>query len=310
MNEMMRLTRDFLFIALLIIGLAANSYGQEGNRYTPPDPYGIGSDALHYTKYMIINPGYLGPNGLPVPGLRKSVNPSKIDLDMKLEYYFQENEQTHDVMIDLTIPISDGKAALEVRYVPFEFYEVSESLSRDRRTVSGEALSGHAFGDVYLGAAFQVIKDHRWIPDILFGFSCKTASGTMIEDARHTDSPGYYFDLSLGKRHFLGQEKKHFLRWYMLGGFYAWQTYLDEFPQNDAIYYGLGLDLDLGKIYCSNSLRGLSGYMFNGDQPLVYYGELGIRQGRAAFTLGYEWGINDYPFECFRFGIKIDGTVE
>lgn len=306
----MRKNQDILFFVFLIFGLTAYSYGQDVNRYTPPDPYNLGEDAQHFTKYMIINPGYLGPNGLPVPYLHKAVNPSKFDLDMKLEYYHQANEQTHDVMLDLKIPVSDGKAALEVRYVPFEFYEVSQSLSRERRTVSGEALSGHSFGDVYLGAAFQVVKDHKWMPDILFGFSCKTASGTKIEDARHTDSPGYYFDLSLGKSMFLGQENKSFIRWYALGGFYAWQTYLDEFPQNDAIYYGIGIDFDLGKMYCSNSLRGLSGYMFNGDQPLVYYGELGIREGKAAVTLGYEWGINDYPFRCLRFGIKIDGTVE
>ena len=306
----MRINQDKLFLVLLFFVFASFSNGQDVNRYTPPDPYNLGEDAQHFTKYMIINPGYLGPNALPVPYLHKGKNPANFDLDMKLEYYHQANEQTHDVLLDLTIPFSEGKAALEVRYVPFEFYEVGESLSRERRTVSGEALSGHSFGDVYLGAYFQVVKDREWVPDVLFGFGCKTASGTQIEDARHTNSPGYYFDGSLGKNIMFGKGKKFFLRWDVLGGFYAWQTYLDEFPQNDAIYYGLGLDLDLGKIYCSNSLRGLSGYMFNGDQPLVYYGELGVREGKAAVTLGYEWGIKDYPFRCLRFGIKIDGTVE
>ena len=96
----------------------------------------------------------------------------------------------------------------------------------------------------------------------------------------------------------------------MLGGFYAWQTFNDDFPQNDAIFYGLGFDFDFKFAYISNSLRGLSGYMFNGDQPIVYYSEIGIREGRTAFTLGYEWGIVDYPFKCIRLGFKLDGMIE
>jgi len=95
----------------------------------------------------------------------------------------------------------------------------------------------------------------------------------------------------------------------MLGGFYAWQTYIDEFPQNDAIFYGLGVDLDIQEAYFSTSLRGLSGYMFNGDQPIVLYNEIGVREGKIALTLGYEWGIIDYPFHCIRIGFKLDGMI-
>jgi hypothetical protein len=50
--------------------------------------------------------------------------------------------------------------------------------------------------------------------------------------------------------------------------------------------------------------------MFNGDQPVIHYSEFGVREGRTAFTVGYEWGITDYPFNCFRIGIKIDGFAE
>ena len=259
---------------------------------------------------MIMNSGFLGPNGLPVPHLHEGDNPLKMDLEMKYEYYFQDREKTHDALINLKIPVASGKVALEVRYVPFEFYEVEESLSRYRRTESGKTLSGQSLGDIYFGTAVQLVKDHEWIPDLLFGMTCKTASGTKQEDARHTDGPGYYIDLSIGKSYLMGSQKRSYFRWYMLGGFYAWQTYVDEFPQNDALYYGLGLKLDLQSIYLKSSLRGLSGYMFNGDQPIVLDTEIGIREGRTAFTLAYEWGIVDYPFKCIRLGFKLDGRIE
>ncbi len=252
----------------------------------------------------------MGPNALPVPSLHQGDNPGKLDLEMKYEYYFQDRDHTHDALIEMKIPIASGKVAIEVRYVPFEFYEVEESLSRERRSLSGSSQSGKSLGDVYFGTTVQLIQDHEWMPDVMFGMSCKTASGTDLQDARHTDSPGYYFDLSFGKSYNFGSEKKSIFRWFMLGGFYSWQTYIDEFPQNDAIYYGLGLKLDLRSIYVSTSLRGLSGYMFNGDQPVVYCAEMGVREGRTAFVIAYERGITDYPFQCLRLGFKLDGRVE
>lgn len=280
------------------------------NRYTPPDPYTIVENKQHFSKYMIMNPAYLGPNGLPVPRLHMGSNPEKLNLEMSYEHYFQNQEKTQDVLIDIKIPVANGKVALEFRYVPFEFYEVKEEMSRRRRSRSGESLSGQSFGDVYFGTAVQLIEGHSWMPDLLFGMSCKTASGTNLEDARHTDSPGYYIDLSMGKSYPFGKELKNYFRWYMLGGFYAWQTYIDEFPQNDALYYGFGMTLDFKSVYLASNLRGLSGYMFNGDQPVVLIGEIGLREGRTAFVLGYEWGIIDYPFKCVRVGFKLDGMIE
>jgi len=280
------------------------------NRYIPPDPYSIAEHKEHFSKYMVISSGFLGPNGLPVPRLHQGSNPSSLNLEMSYEYYFQDREKTHDALLDVKIPIASGKAALELRYVPFEFYETEESLSRERRTSEGTMLSGQSFGDIYFGTAVQLVRDHDWAPDVLFAMSCKTASGTNLEDARHTDSPGYYIDLSIGKSYYFKQGSTAYFRWFMLGGFYAWQTYLDDFPQDDALFYGIGVKLDLRAVYFTSSLRGLSGYMFNGDQPVVYRAEAGIREGRSALVLGYEWGIIDYPFNCFRLGFKLDGMIE
>lgn len=304
----MHLSRNTIYIILILF--LVPGYAVTQNQYTPPDPYTMNGSGQHFTKYMIINPAFLGPNGLPVPYIHEGRNPVKFDLEMKYEYYFQDREQTHDALIRMAIPVSEGKVALEFKYVPFEFYEVDESLSRERRTESGEYLFGSSFGDLYFGTSVQLARDHTWLPDILISMSCKTASGTRVEDARHTDAPAYYFDLSAGKSYSFGKEDSKYFRWYLSGGFYAWQTYLDDFPQNDALFYGFGAKLDLKAIYINTSLRGLSGYMFNGDQPVVHYTEIGAREGRTAFTIGYEWGIIDYPFNCLRIGFKIEGLAE
>ena len=43
---------------------------------------------------------------------------------------------------------------------------------------------------------------------------------------------------------------------------------------------------------------------------MVFYPELGIREGKTAFIIGYEYGITDYPFTCLRLGFKLDGIVQ
>ena len=135
----------------------------------------------------------------------------------------------------------------------------------------------------------------------------RTASGTKLEDARYTDTPGYYLDLTLGKSYQIFGDPGKYLRWFTAIGFYVWQTYLDNYPQNDALLYGFGTEIKLGKLIWLNTRRGFNGYMDNGDHPLVYRSELTISEGLASLVLGYEYGIRDYPFQCFRAGIRING---
>ena len=216
-----------LSIALLLL-LQFPLFGQ--NKYIPPDPYGITTNKQHFSKYLIVSPAYLGPNALPVPRVFDGSVTRKLRFGMEYEYYYADGEQTHDVYTGIQIPIAGGKVSLDFSYVPYEFYSVDSLISRQRRSLTGDYQEGSSFGDVYFGTHVQLVRNHRWIPDIAFGMNCRTASGTGLEDARHTDTPGYYLDLSLGKTHYFGESSTG-LRWHALVGFYVWQTYLDNYPQ-------------------------------------------------------------------------------
>ena len=297
-------------LIILLCWLVLSSMGQvSGNKYIPADPYVLTGPKQHFSKYLIVSPGNLGPNALPVPRLFNGKTSKKFHFNMEYEYYYSDGEQTHDVFTEIHIPVADGKISLDFMYVPYEFYTVDSVTSRSRRTLSGDALAGSSFGDIYFGTHVQLIENHKWLPDLAFGMSCRTASGTSLEDSRYTDAPGYYFDLSIGKTHKFGDSQSG-IRWYALGGFYVWQTYLDNYPQNDALLYGAGLQFLFRDFFITNSIRGYSGYMYNGDHPLVYRTELGIREGSAALILGFEKGIRDYPFNCLRVVIRINGISE
>ncbi|MCK5821001.1 MAG: hypothetical protein KAH17_03900 [Bacteroidales bacterium] len=259
------------------------------SKYVPPSPYGILENRQHFSKYLIVSPGYFGPNALPVPRLTDGRVKEKLWIDLEYEQYSGTNELTYDVFTDIHIPIANGKVSLEFYYVPYEFYSVDYELSRERRSQSGEALNGSAQGDVYFGTHVQLIRGHRWIPDFAFGMTGRTASGTKAEDVRYTNAQ---------------------IRWFALVGFYVWQTYLDDYPQNDALLYGAGVELKYGRISLLNSIRGYNGYMHNGDHPLIYRSEVGLSEGAASLILGYEYGIRDYPFSCFRAGFRINGLSD
>lgn len=297
-------------IILLISFLVLPGLLKAQSKYIPPNPYDIIENKQHFSRYLIVSPAYFGPNALPVPRLTNGRVKDKLWIDLEYEKYKSIGEVTSDVFADIHIPFANGKVSLDFNYVPYEFYSVDSTLSRERRSESGGELDGSANGDVYFGTHIQLIRDHNWLPDLALGMVCRTASGTKAEDARFTNAPGYYLDMSIGKSYNIEVLENSNLRWFALLGFYVWQTFLDEYPQNDALLYGGGLEFKFGRIKLMSSLRGYNGYMNNGDHPLVFRSELGLSEGAASIVLGYEYGIRDYPFSCIRAGFRINGLSD
>jgi len=289
-------------MSLILLLLPIHAASQ--NKYIPDDPYTHWNGVSHWSRYQITSPGYLGPNALPVPLLHKADIPESVDCTWWGEYYYGKGDETYDVKTRLIIPVAQGRIGLEFMYVPVEFYQMDSLVSRTRRTKSGKSVDGLSWGDVYFGTMIRVIKDHPGLPDLTLAMSCKTASGTDQSNARYTNSPAYYFDASIGDTY--GKDRGFFqhMRWYAEIGFYCWQTYLDNYPQDDALLFGAGVDFDFKDFFIDQSIGGYSGYMNNGDQPLVYRVDLGLKMKKSAIVFGYEQGICDFPFQSIRAGLE------
>jgi len=292
-----------LIILLLPVGLS----GQ--NKYIPPDPYTQWDGVTHWSKYQISSPGFLGPNALPVPVIHKAIIPEKFYWTGLYEYYYGTGDETHDFKIHMIVPVAKGRIGLEFKYVPIEFFSMDSVVSRTRRTISGSSVNGKAFGDVYFGTIIQLIKNHSFLPDLSVAMTCRTASGTGRENARYTDTPGYYLDASFGDSYGKNNGFFQHVRWYAEIGFYVWQMYLDNYPQNDALLFGGGIDFDFKDFFVNQTLCGYAGYMNNGDKPVVYRIDSGIKMGNAALVFGYERGFRDYPFQSIRAGFQITGLT-
>ena len=250
-----------------------------------------------WTGYMIIKPAYLGPNALPVPETGQGRIDENAGFLVRADWHASAGDNTQNLFLKLAVPFASGRVGLELFWTPVEHYRTSIAI-RDRRVSREVSPRGWSAGDVYFRTLIQLLKDHgRW-PDISIGLACKTASGDNLEGARYTNAPGYCFDLTAGRSLSVR------LRAFGSLGMYVWQTYDAMYPQNDALFYALGLSYTSGKWTADLTLAGYYGYMGEGDRPAVLRTGLKKEWKKGIFHLDYQAGLHDYTYHTLWFGTE------
>jgi len=267
-----------------------------------------------WNNYMIYSPAYLGPNALPVPFSEKGRVQNRTFIRFYTDAHFLPGDKTQDIGGRLYVPVISGIVALEAWGIIQEHYQMTDAEAINRR-VRHQKAGGFAVGDAYFATVVRLLKGRKF-PDIVFRIGLRTASGNKLEDARYTDSPGYFFDLSLGKDLTLGV--KNHIRMYGMLGFYSWQTNLTNNQQDDAVLYGVGADFHLHKSILSISLDGYSGYFGNDtliiinpekplsfkDRPLVLRAKIEQWFGEWKLGLRYQAGLHDFQYQSVRLEIS------
>lgn len=258
-----------------------------------------------WSSYLIYSPGFMGPNALPVPKIQTGHLPGKSSLEAGIEGHYSKGDQTANLFTELFFPLFSKRAGLGISYVPVEAYR-TDTLTRDMRRSREYDPRGFSMGDVYFSTYVQLLEEKERIPDLLLTVNLKTASGTNLEGARHTDSPGYYFDVSAGKTLLNGEGKLKYLRAYAMLGFLVFQTNLVNNMQNDAFQYGTGFVLNFGRFRMDQQLGGYLGYLNNGDRPLVYRMNLTYGgQKRMDLKVRFQQGICDFPYSSLRISTLV-----
>lgn len=249
-----------------------------------------------WQNYMTLSSKYTGPNCLPVPEITKGILPKHSFLEVGIAGHKSTGDQTVNGVLNTIIKAGE-KAALGIYFVPYEVYDMDTNTSRNIRNTRDYDGQGNSIGDVYISGYYQVLKHHRYIPDILLTFGVKTASGNNLEAARFTDAPGYFFNLSIGRTipvKLLGFKT---IRHYVMAGMYVWQTYSSKYKQDDAVHYGAGIELTHQHFIVEEQIGGYFGYIDNGDRPFV--SRLSIRSNTNSlfnFKLLYQQGFADAPY--------------
>lgn len=262
--------------------------------------------STHWTQYLVMSPGFLGPNALPVPDFYAAEVPLPHQLSMGIEGHYSRGDQTHNSFMEYLFPLFSDRASLQIQYRTIEVYQ-TDTVTRDRRKSRDYETSGYSLGDVYIGTYVQLVRNHAWMPDVLLSANIKTASGTNLEAARHTDTPGYWFDATLGRGlSFFGPGR---LRLYARGGFYVYQKLKFNEYQNDAILYGFGVQAKIRSLRMDHQLTGYHGYFDNGDRPMVYRFRLtGAISERLQYGFVFQQGLHDFGFTSVRLTMGYNFT--
>lgn len=249
-----------------------------------------------WRNWIKISPGYLGPNALPVPEVKRGFLEGNTEFEITASNHFHQGDPTQDISGRVYIPFAKNKIAVEMYGVIFEHFAFSEEI-RNERFARIEDGKGYAIGDFYFSTLIQIAKDRKF-PNTLFRFATKTASGNQLEGARYSDSPGYFFDLSFSKDY--GKEETGLFRPFGLFGFYSWQTNDELNLQNDAFMYALGADFEKGNWLISSAWSGYSGYKDERDRPGQLNFELRKDFHRIACRGQYLYGLRDWEYKTIK----------
>lgn len=260
------------------------------------DLHGWESGDPGWRNWMKITPGYLGPNALPIPDIKKGIISAETEIEISASAHFSEGDPTQDISGRLFIPFAKNKIAIEMYGVAVEHFAFSEEI-RNERFARDEDGKGFAVGDFYFSTLIQISKNRKF-PNTLLRLATKTASGNQLEAARITDSPGYFFDFSFSKDY--GIKETGMFRPFGLFGFYSWQTNDELNLQNDAFMYAFGADYEIRNWLFSGSCSGYSGYKNRRDRPARINFEVRKEFEKKAFRLQYFHGLRDWEYKTLK----------
>ncbi|MBN1984831.1 MAG: hypothetical protein JW761_00940 [Prolixibacteraceae bacterium] len=258
--------------------------------------HGWETGAPGWRNWIKITPGYLGPNALPVPEVKRGIIESASEFQITASSHFHKGDPTQDITAKLFLPFAKNKIAVEIWGVAVEHFAFSEEI-RNERIARDKDGKGWAIGDIYFSTLVQISRNRKF-PNTLLRVATKSASGNQLEAARNTDSPGYFFDLSFSKE--FGNKESILFRPFGLAGFYSWQTNDELNLQNDAFLYALGADVLKHNWLFSGSLSGYSGYKNERDRPARLNFEIRKDFKNKALSLQYLHGLRDWEYQTVR----------
>lgn len=256
-----------------------------------------------WRSFVHITPGFLGPNALPVPEVKKGIIPEGTNLEISLDYHYLKGDPTQNLFVKYYKSFAENKIAIELFGVVAEHYSMSENI-RDKRVARDFDGKGIANGDMYFSTLIQLVKDKKF-PDLMVRLAGRTASGSQLEAARYSDSPGYYFDFSSSRELISKNGKTSFIP-YASFGFYSWQTNDDLNLQNDAFMYGAGAEIKFKSYSINNSISGYSGYKKERDKPMVFTFDFNRKLRYNSIRFQYLIGIRDWKYQTLKFSYIID----
>jgi len=287
----------FTIFLVLFITKGFSQYADKSFSSMAPQCTGWGC----WVQYITYSPKYMGPNALPVPDAIQGCVDKESEFETRLVGYSAQGDNTQNLFVRINVPVLPNVISVEINNVVAEHYNMDIQRRTELSAWHGYGQGTVPDGDINLNTVIQIIRDNKF-PDIAVRFDLRTTSGKHLSDARHTDSPGYFMDLSMGKQVSINSTFFQKARFYLSGGFYCWQTNKDIHMQDDAPMLNIGANITSGKLVLGLETAGYYGYLNNGDRPLVVRANLNYKSRYLTYKFGYQKGLHDYDYSSLYFG--------
>lgn len=256
-----------------------------------------------WVEQMKFSPSYFGPNALPVPEFNEGRLPDYHYAALSVDNFWGYGDNTQSLSVRLNYAFIPGRLSLNAWGVIGEHYKVTQDVANQRKMATDKLDDFYATGDFYISTMIGLVKENKVIPDLNFEIILKTASSKTPSSARYFDTPGYCFNLFAGKSFFIKNGFVNEIRLAANYGFLCYQT--NTLFQNDAWLYGTELILNSGCFRWSNGIGGYSGWLENGDCPVVLRSKLTYSLSHLDFFMQYQKSLRDYPFNRIQTGISL-----
>lgn len=263
----------------------------------------------HINKWLQIAPGTLGPNALPVPFMDYANLDSLSHIETGLHGHYMKGDKGINSYISLYWAVVPKRVVVHIWGFPTETFRTYNSVRNDRQIYyddSGVITQG---GDLWISTYIQVLKEHKFWPDITINYSSKTTVGKATQ-GRYTDAPANYYYIAFGKSFFPKKGIVDEVRVGFLGGFYVWQTNKVELAQDEGPLYELGIDVKHNNLSWRNEIGGYSGYdayqyvgVTGNNDPLIFRTNFNYKGNRFDWKLEYQTGFIDYQYQTVRFSV-------
>jgi len=255
----------------------------------------------HFSKYIHLSAGYMGPNALTVPYIGNGSIDSLNTAGLSAQFHFSKGDNTQNLCASGNFCIAKNKVSISWEWIPFEFYNMTDTMKRERHVYYKYYNYNQAAGDVIINTTVNLLNKRR--PDVQLavriGVRLPLSTYKGLAAARFTDATGYTIDVSFGK------PLSSSLKWIGMLGVYAWQINQGNLRQNDAFLFGSGLEWNKKNWKVQSSVQGYLGYEYkSGDKPIVFRINAEKKFSNKTLLLRFQQGINEFKYTSFELGMK------
>mgnify|MGYP000619213174 CR=1 FL=1 len=252
---------------------------------------------------ILIAPGTLGPNALPVPNILNGQVGTDLLFRLSTDHYFRDGggDNGHSILLNFRFPVVQNFMAFEFEWNMLEHFHATNEVRDILQLYKDDPGWTTDRGDIILSTYIQLLHGRKYWPDIMLINALKTTSGG-IYDGRATDLPAHWHYASLGMQIF--RRGAFSGRINAMAGVYIWQTNQTDLEQNEGPLWGLEGQFNFKAVELAAGISGYKGWKYYGeDRPALFKSRLVVNNQRFNYFIEYKTGWQHYYYSSINVGL-------